>query len=175
VSAESLNATWYGFSLEPRSTAMMSPGETASIRPTAEDNGADLYKDEAMRLLHVVLVSSTVVIGLAAPAQADPGADANFLAALNNAGITYQSGPDAAGIGQRACQLMDQGHAEADVIKGMTEQNAGFTTDAATKFVQIAENVYCPQHIGGAGVPPPPPQEPAVPPFFPLPPPPAAL
>lgn len=65
---------------------------------------------------------------------------------------------------------MDQGHTEPDVIKSMTEQNAGFTTDDATKFTQIAESIYCPQHIGGAVTPPQPtPQEPAVPPFFPWP------
>jgi Protein of unknown function (DUF732) len=129
------------------------------------DNGADLYEDEAMRLL-VVLAGFGAVIGLAAPAQADPGGD--FLAALNNAGITYKNGPDAVGIGQRACQLMDQGHPEADVIKGVTEQNAGFTNDGATRFVQIAENVYCPQHRGGT-VTPSPPAEPAIPPLFPWP------
>ena len=126
-----------------------------------------------MRLL-IVLASFAAVVGLAPTAQADP--DASFLAALNNAGITYQSAPDAIAIGQRACQLMDQGYAEALVIKSMTEQNRGFTTDAATKFVQIAEGAYCPQHLGGVvQAPPPPPQEPAVPPFFPLPPPPAAF
>jgi Protein of unknown function (DUF732) len=58
-----------------------------------------------MRLL-VVLAAFGAAIGLAAPAQADP--DSDFLAGLNNAGITYQSGPDAIGIGRRACDLMDQ-------------------------------------------------------------------
>jgi hypothetical protein len=110
-----------------------------------------------MRLL-VVLAGVGAAIGLAAPAQADANAD--FLAGLNNAGITYQGGSDAIGIGRHACQLMDQGHSEADVIKGVTEQNSGFTTDGATKFVQIAENTFCPQHIGGA-VQAPPPRPPA--------------
>jgi Protein of unknown function (DUF732) len=123
-----------------------------------------------MRLL-VVLAGLGAVIGLAAPAQADANGD--FLAALNKANITYKSGPDAIGIGQRACQLMDQGHPEADVIKGMTQENAGFTNDAATKFVQIAENVYCPQHTGGV-VTPPTPEQPAIPPLFPWPAPPGA-
>jgi hypothetical protein len=35
-----------------------------------EDNGADLYKDEDIRL-PIVLASFAAVIGLAAPAQAD--------------------------------------------------------------------------------------------------------
>ena len=121
----------------------------------------------------MVLAGVGAAIGLAAPAQADPNAD--FLAGLNNAGITYQSGPDAIGTGQRACQLMDQGHSEADVVKGMTEQNSGFTTDGATKFVQIAENTFCPQHIGGAVQTPPPTSTYEPPPFFPWPVPPPAL
>ena len=134
-----------------------------------QDNGADLYVgDGAMRLL-LVLAGFGAAIGPAAPAQADPNVD--FLSALNDAGITYQSRPDAIGIGQRAWQLMDQGHPQADVIKGMTEQNKGFTNDGATKFVQIAENVYCPQHVGGVVQPPPY----SPPPFFPWVPIPAAL
>jgi hypothetical protein len=53
----------------------------------------------------------------------------------------------------------------------MTDQNPGFTNDAAARFLEVAENTLCPQHIGGAvsPPPPPPPQEPAVPPFFPWP------
>lgn len=128
--------------------------------------------------LRGVLATFAVVLGLATPAQADPGdPGADFLAALNNAGVTYKSGPDAVGIGGRACELMDQGHSQADVIKAMTDQNPGFTTGGATKFVEIAENTLCPQHIGGAlsPPPPPPPSQPEVP-FFPaLPAPPAAL
>ena len=118
--------------------------------------------------LPIVLASFAAVI-LAAPARAD--ADGDFLAGLNNADITYQSGPDAIGIGRRACGLMDQGHPPADVIKAMTDQNPGFTNDAAARFLEVAENTLCPQHIGGAvsPPPPPPPQEPAVPPFFPWP------
>jgi hypothetical protein len=122
-----------------------------------------------MRLL-VVFAGFAATIGLAAPAQADAAADANFLAALNNAGITYKSGPDAIATAQRACQLMDQGQPQDIVVKSMTDENQGLTTDAATKFVQSAENVYCPQHIGGAVPwPPPPPSGPTVAPFFPWP------
>jgi Protein of unknown function (DUF732) len=149
-------------------------GGTPNLRRPGEDSGADLYQDEAMRLLLVAVGGFAAVIGLTTPAQADPddpGAD--FLAALNNARITYQSGPDAVGIGRRACQLMDQGHSQADVIKGVMDQNPGFTVGGATQFVEIAENTLCPQHIGGAVSPPP--SAPAVPPLFPLPAPPAAL
>ena len=52
-----------------------------------------------MALVHQI-ARFAAVIGLAAPAQAD--ADGDFLAGLNNAGVTYQNGPDAIGIGRRA-------------------------------------------------------------------------
>jgi hypothetical protein len=116
-----------------------------------------------MRLLPF-LASSAAVIGLAAPAQAD-NADPNFVAALNNAGITFKAGSDVTGIGRRECQLMDQGTSEADVINAMVDQNPGFTTDAATKFTHIAEQNLCPQHIGGAVTPPP--SQPWAPPWNP--------
>jgi Protein of unknown function (DUF732) len=124
-----------------------------------------------MRLLVVPAVLAAA-IWLAIPAQGD--ADGDFLAALNNARITYQSGPDAIAIGKKACQLMDQGHPEADVITSMTQQNAGFTTGGASQFTKIAEGVYCPQYLGGGPAPAPPPSEPVVPPFAELPPLPAA-
>ena len=104
----------------------------------------------------VVLANLAASIGLAAPAHADPDPDAGFLDAHNNAGTTYHNRSDAINIGRRECQLMDQGHPQPDVIKSMTQQNSGFTDDAATKFTQIAESVYCPQHTGGAVAPPPP-------------------
>jgi hypothetical protein len=48
--------------------------------------------------LRIVLASFAAVIGLAAPAQADPGGtdsgpDATFLAALHRAGITIKTEP----------------------------------------------------------------------------------
>jgi hypothetical protein len=130
--------------------------------------GADLYKDEVMRLL-LFLAGAAAVVGLAAPAQADDS-DPKFLTALNNAGITYKNGPDAIGIGRQECKVMDQGHSEPDVIKAMTDQNPGLTPDVATKFTRIAETVYCPQHLFGKTEAPP--WQPPI--DFPIVPPPAA-
>ncbi|WP_428341789.1 DUF732 domain-containing protein [Mycobacterium sp.] len=106
-----------------------------------------------MRLLGLPACFAAL-IAIAAPAQADTGGDAAFVAGLNSAGISYKSGPDAVGIGRRACDLMDQGHAQADIVKAMIDQNPGFTTAGATKFVEVAENKLCPQHNGGAVAPP---------------------
>jgi hypothetical protein len=110
------------------------------------------------------------VIGLAVPAQANPDPDASFLGALNKAGITYHDGPAAIAIGRRVCELMDQGNPQADVIKSMTQENSGFTDDGATKFTQISESVFCPQHTWGIVPSPQPAQQPWSPPLdFPWP------
>jgi hypothetical protein len=131
-----------------------------------------------MRLL-VVLAAFGAVMGLAAPAQADPGggdpsADAAFVAELNRAGISYGNKADAIAVGRRACDLMNQGQQEDDVISSLATANPGFTTASATQFTTIAATAYCPQLLGN---PPPPPTNQAPPPeswFVGLPPLPAA-
>ncbi|OBB98525.1 DUF732 domain-containing protein [Mycobacterium sp. 852002-40037_SCH5390672] len=104
-----------------------------------------------MRML-VVLAGSAALIGVAAPAHADPsgasGPDASFLAALNKAGITYQDPGAAVGVGKRACELMDEGSPQVDVIKSVSSSNPGFTVDGAAQFTMIAASAYCPQHLG---------------------------
>ena len=147
--------------------------------PGRQDSDANLYKDVAVRIL-VALAGMAAVVGFAAPAQADPetgasGSDASFLAALDKAGITYQSGAVAVQVGKRACELMDQGHPEIDVIKDVSSSNPGFTVDGAAKFTMIAASAYCPQHLGQPITQaPPPPRDSASRPDSPLPVPPAA-
>jgi Protein of unknown function (DUF732) len=104
-----------------------------------------------MRTLFALEIFVAAIL-LACPAQADPanesGPDAGFLAALNQAGVPFQSGPVAISIGKRACELMDQGHSQADVIQSLSASNPGFTVDSATKFTTSAVSAYCPQHAG---------------------------
>jgi hypothetical protein len=145
------------------STLLYAPFSQCSS--SGQHNGADLPETRLMRLL-VVLAGVAAVLSFAATARADPsGSDATFIAALNNARITYHNAPDAVAIGRRACELMDQGQPEAEVIKSMTQANPGLTDDIATRFTHTAESVYCPQHVNA-----PPQQGPAVPPYFPWPP-----
>ena len=78
-----------------------------------------------MRFL-VMLAGFAAVLGVATPAQADPGSsgtDASFLAALNKAGITYQDPAVAVAVAKKACALMDQGNPEAGVIKSVSSSN----------------------------------------------------
>lgn len=104
-----------------------------------------------MRILGV-FAGVVAIVGLATPAHAEPAgnsaSDVSFLAALNKAGITYQSPATAVGVGKRACELMDQGHPQVDVIHNVSSSNPGFTVDGAAQFTMIAASAYCPQHLG---------------------------
>lgn len=125
----------------------------------------------------LVCASFAAVVGAAMPAHADPvgNPDANFLAALDLAGVPYKSGGVAIRVGKKACELMDQGHSEADVIQSVLAENAGFTLSEATSFTTSAVNAYCPQHLGEPTTePPPPPSNTWIVPEFPWPAPPAA-
>lgn len=98
------------------------------------------------------LAGLVVIIGLAVPAQADPsstdpGLDATFLDSLNKAGMTYRNGPDAVAAGRMACDLMDQGEPEFQVIQRVTALNPGLGLPGATRFTAIASSVYCPQYL----------------------------
>lgn len=134
-----------------------------------KNTGVNTDEDEVMRML-AALAGFVALIGLAAPAQADPGGDdANFLGELGKARVPFRDGPAAIAVGKRACQLMDQGNSEYDVIKSVSTSNPGFTMADATKFTTIAVRAYCPQHSDEAPTPPPPPPSPNTWPEFPWP------
>ncbi len=103
----------------------------------------------------LVLLGVAAMLGLAVPAQADPGVDANldasFLDALTKAGITVKSRAGAVKAGKAACGMMEQGQPELDVIQRVTRQNPGLDTTRAAKFTAIAASAYCPQYLQRAG------------------------
>lgn len=100
------------------------------------------------RLLAVL--GAAAVIGLAAPAHADPGGngdDAAFLASLRNAGITYQDPGQAIAAGKAACGLMDSGKSGLEVISKLQSKNPRFTLDGAATFAKLAAMSYCPNQL----------------------------
>jgi Protein of unknown function (DUF732) len=89
------------------------------------------------------LAGVATVIGLAAPASADPGDDA-FLAALTKAGISYQNPDKAIKAGQKVCDLANSGTSQLDIVRDIRDLNPAFTMTSAAKFAQAAASVYCP-------------------------------
>jgi Protein of unknown function (DUF732) len=89
------------------------------------------------------LAGVAALIGLAAPAYADPGDDA-FLAALTKAGISYKNPDKAIKAGQKVCDLASSGTSQLDIVRDIRDLNPAFTMATAAKFAQAAASVYCP-------------------------------
>ena len=102
--------------------------------------------------LFVVLAGFAAFMGQVVPAQADPGPsdpgqDASFLSQLSQAGITYGNGPGVIAAARTACNMMDSGQKEIDVIKQVMSLNPGFGLAGSTRFTAIASAVYCPDYL----------------------------
>ena len=109
----------------------------------------------------VVLATLVAATGLAAPAYADPSPDASFLSALDKAGITYHSGPEAVAAAQQVCNWINQGQRRSDVIVSVSASNPGFGMSSAEEFTTLAERAYCPDHPREPAAQPPPPLPPS--------------
>ncbi|HYB37294.1 MAG TPA: DUF732 domain-containing protein [Mycobacterium sp.] len=102
--------------------------------------------------LRLVVPAVAAMIGLAVPAHADSADDdANFLAALKNAGISYSNADRAVAAGKTVCDQLGNGAKATDLVKQLTDVNPGFTANGAVKFAGIAASVYCPQQLVGSG------------------------
>jgi hypothetical protein len=123
------------------------------------------HRDNAVQVRDDVLMTSRLVIAVAAttlvfvpsessPAAADPGVDASFLEALSKTDITVKSQSGAVKAAKAACEMMEQGRPELDVIALVTRQNPGLDTTRAAQFTAIAASAYCPQFLQRAEQPP---------------------
>lgn len=130
------------------------------MKAARQDNRADLDDDGLMRL-PLLLASAAAVVGLAVPALADPdpspgpvpddpAADAHFLDTLNQAGMTYRSGPDAVAAGRMACNMMISGRSEMDVVNELSARNPGLNNGGAMRFAALASSTYCPQYLNAS-------------------------
>jgi Protein of unknown function (DUF732) len=103
-----------------------------------------------MRTLFAAL-SVCTVIGLAAPAYADPddisGDDASFLSALQQVGIHYPSPAQAITAGKSVCGCLNHGESGLELVHDVKIRNAGFTMEEASDFAMIAAKYYCPQQL----------------------------
>jgi hypothetical protein len=108
-----------------------------------------------MRLLSS-LAGAAVAVALAAPALADPpppsepdnpGADTAFLDSLSKAGMTYNSKPNVIAAGRKACDFMNQGLSQGDLVDKLSLLNPGLNSGGAMKFAALASSAYCPQWL----------------------------
>lgn len=97
----------------------------------------------------VLLAGVAAMIGLAAPAYAEPlGDDATFLAQLDGAGLAHRGGAgQTVAAGKAVCQLMAAGLSPVDTVVAVQSTNPGFTLEHAARFALIAANAYCPEFV----------------------------
>jgi hypothetical protein len=106
--------------------------------------------NKAKRNLTVTLVGAATAIALAAPANADPITDNNFLGALSNAGIGYGDPASTEQLGQSICpMLVEPGKNMASIYS--TVSNNGINPAMAAFFTGIAIQMYCPSAMSSIG------------------------
>ena len=96
------------------------------------------------------LAVSVAIMGaasaLAAPAQADPGADA-FLGALTSSGLGGIDPTTAVSVGQSVCPMLSEpGQQMANVAAGVSDA-LGRPLGPATMFTGIAISMFCPAAV----------------------------
>ena len=108
-----------------------------------------------MRLL-LSLAGAAIAVALAVPALADPpppsqpdnpGADTAFLDSLSKAGMTYNSGSNVIAAGRKACDFMNQGLSQGELVNKLSLLNPGLNSGGAMKFAALASSAYCPQWL----------------------------
>ena len=104
----------------------------------------------------LILTGVAAMIGMAAPAYADPqsDADADFLSQLREAGLTYKDPAAAIAVAKDVCALVDKGTPDTEIVNNLQLRNPGFTGDGAAKFTMLAAGEYCPKYLTGEGRPP---------------------
>jgi Protein of unknown function (DUF732) len=99
-----------------------------------------------IRLLAVAAGLLTAAAAFAAPAEADPTADDNFIDALNHAGIDFGEPGNAMSVGQSICPMLAKpGGNFAAAAASVT--NRGLSPGMAKMFTTIAIQMYCPQEM----------------------------
>jgi Protein of unknown function (DUF732) len=106
-----------------------------------------------MRIL-LALLGVSAVIGLAAPAYADPpvpdGDDAGFIAALHQAGFSFSSPDAAVGAGRAVCTCLNNGVSGLELVHEVKMRNPGMDMEMASNFAMLSAKFYCPHQLSKA-------------------------
>ncbi len=103
----------------------------------------------------LALLAVPAVIGLAAPAHADPppvpdGDDGAFLAALHQAGFSFASPEAAVGAGRAVCSCLNNGESGLELVHDVKTHNPGMDMEMASNFALISAKHYCPHQLSKA-------------------------
>ena len=104
----------------------------------------------------LALLGVSAMIGLAAPAYADPDPapapadDAGFLAALQQDDIAYPSPAQAITSARAVCECLNNGESGLELVHDVKSHNPGITMDEASQFALLSAKYYCPHHLSKA-------------------------
>jgi len=103
----------------------------------------------------LALLGFSAMVGLAAPASADPppapdGDDSGFLAALHQAGLSFASPDAAVGAGRAVCSCLNNGESGLELVHDVKMHNPGMDMEMASNFAMISAKFYCPHQLSKA-------------------------
>ncbi|ASL15440.1 hypothetical protein MINTM019_25880 [Mycobacterium paraintracellulare] len=103
----------------------------------------------------LALLSAFATIGLAAPAHADPGPepgadDGGFIAALRQAGFSFDTPGSAVAAGRAVCSCLDNGEPGLEVVHDVKTRNPGMDMEMASNFAVLSAKFYCPNQLSKA-------------------------
>ena len=103
----------------------------------------------------ITLLGFAAMIGLAAPAYAEPvpepnGDDAGFIAALHQAGFSFASEGSAVAAGRAVCSLLNNGESGLELIHDVKNHNPGMDLETASNFASLSAKFYCPHQLSKA-------------------------
>jgi hypothetical protein len=103
----------------------------------------------------LMLIGAASMIGLAAPAYADPASDddAGFLKQITAAGLTYKDPGQTVAVAKNVCDMADKGTPETEIEKKLQDFNS-FSGNGARKFILLAAKSYCPRQLADDSEPP---------------------
>lgn len=107
-----------------------------------------------MRML-LALLGTFAVIGLAAPAHAEPreygvADDAGFISALRASDIGFNSPDQAIASAKAVCMCLDNGESGLELIHDLKVRNPAITMEHASTFAVLAAKFYCPHQLAKA-------------------------
>jgi hypothetical protein len=120
----------------------------------------DLILEHSGSMKRVLMLTTVAaMIGMAAPAYADPpsSADEDFISQLKAAGLTDQDPAAAIAVAKDMCSLVDKGTPDTEIESNLVARNPGLTAHGAAEFMTLAAGEYCPKYLTGQGRPPKPP------------------
>jgi hypothetical protein len=103
----------------------------------------------------VTLLIALAMISLAAPAHADPppapdGDDGGFVAALQQAGFSFNNAGSAVAAGRAVCSCLNNGESGLELVHDVKAHNPGMDMEMASNFAVLSAKYYCPQQLSKA-------------------------